>query len=83
MASPLRDMSLQMVVEETICPVQKKEHLTIKKKYSIVLACKWSAQGINEYVQTHNHAVAEDGTLITAWGLAECLFAEPKQSWQL
>ena len=34
MASPLRDMSLQMVVEETICPVQKKEHLTIKKKYS-------------------------------------------------
>ena len=53
MGSPLRDSILQMVVEDAISPAQKREHLTIKKKYSIVLACKWSGQGINAYVQTH------------------------------
>ena len=44
MGSPLRDITFQMIVEEAISPVQKKEHLTIKKKYSIVMACKWSGQ---------------------------------------
>ena len=49
MGSPLRDSVLQMVVEDAISPALKREHLTIKKKYSIVLACKRSGQGINAY----------------------------------
>ena len=82
MGSPLRDSILQMVVEDAISPAQKREHLTIKKKYSIVLACKWSGQGINAYVQTHNEAVPAGGTLISTQALTEWLHAEYMQSWQ-
>ena len=56
MGSPLRDSILQMVVEDAISPAQKREHLTIKKKYSIVLACKWSGQGIDAYVPASGRA---------------------------
>ena len=70
MGSPLRDITLQMAVEEAISPVQKREYLTIKKKYAIVCCAKWSAQGINEYVETHNEAVPEGGTLISARALS-------------
>ena len=82
MGSPLRDITLQMVVEDAISPAQKRGRLTIKKKYSIVLACKWSAQGIDAYVQTHNEAVPAGGTVISTRALAEWLHAEYTQSWQ-
>ena len=82
MGSPLRDSVLQMVVEDAISPAQKREHLTIKKKYSIVLACKWSGQGIDAYVQTHNEAVPAGGTLISTRALTEWLHAEYTHSWE-
>ena len=82
MGSPLRDMGMLMAVDEIVCPIQKKEHLTIKKKFSIVTACRYSGQGINEYVQTHNQALAPGGILLTARALGEWLNAEFTQFWK-
>ena len=50
--NPLRDVTIQVAAEAAVCPLIQRQQVTIQKKYAIVVACKVSGQGINEYVQT-------------------------------
>lgn len=82
MVCPVRDVTTKMFVGDVISPVQKKENLTIQKKHPIVLACKWSGQGINEYVQNHNEALPTGGMLLSTRALGGWLHADDTQFWK-